>query len=306
MKVLVTPRSFGKTDPLAFEILRKAGLEISVNDSGGILDREQLAARLADCDGVVLGVDPLDAGVLARAPKLRAVAKYGVGVDNIDLEECKRRGIRVSKTVGANSDAVADYAFALMLALARRVPQIDAMCRKKDWSKVTTLDVNGRTLGLLGIGAIGKGMVARAKGFGMKVMAHDVFWDAAYAAQAGVEKATPEEIYRAADFISIHTPLTEETRGMIGREQLEAMKRTAIIINTARGGIVDEAALLEALKNKTIYGAGIDAFEEEPPANPEWYGLDNLLMGSHSAASTTGATERMGRMAAENLVRDLG
>ena len=306
MKILVTPRSFGKSDPHAFQILRDAGLEVVVNDSGGILDREALGARLADCDGVVIGVDPLDAGVLAKAPGLKAIAKYGVGVDNIDLDECKKRGIKVSRTVGANADAVADYAFALMMAVARRVPRIDAMCRRGDWSKVTGIDIYGKTLGLLGLGAIGKGMAARARGFGMRVMAYDVFWDAAYAANSGVEKATPEEIYADADFISLHVPLTNETRGMIGADQLAAMKPTAIIVNTARGGIIDEDELLAALRDKRIYGAGIDAFEEEPPANKEWFTLDNVVIGSHSAASTNGATEKMGRMAAENLVRDLG
>lgn len=305
MKVLVTPRSFGKTDPRPFQILRDAGLEVAVNDSGGILDREELARRLADCDGVVLGVDPLDAGVLARAPKLKAIAKYGVGVDNIDLAECERRGIAVSRTVGANSDAVADYAFALMLAAARRVVRIDTMCRKDDWTKIASVDVYGKTLGLIGMGAIARGMVLRAKGFGMRVMACDVFWDDDYAKRAGVEKAEPEDIYRQADFISLHVPLTDDTRGMIGARQLAMMKPTAILVNTARGGIIDEPALLEALRKRTIYGAGIDAFEVEPPADKSWYALDNVVLGSHAAASTAGATEKMGRMAAENLVRDL-
>lgn len=306
MKVLVTPRSFGKTDARAFEILKEAGLEIVVNATGGILDRERLAEMLADCDGVVLGVDPLDASVLAGAPKLKAVAKYGVGVDNIDLDECKRRGITVSRTVGANADAVADYAFALMLAVARRVVRIDGLCRKRDWTKLDCVDVSGKILGLVGLGAIGKGMAARARGFGMRVLGHDVFWDDARAGELGIEKASPEDICRQADFISLHVPLTEATRGMIGRGQIALMKPTAIIVNTARGGVVDEDALLEALKSGRIYGAGIDAFEREPPDNPDWYGLDNLVMGSHSAASTDGATVRMGRMAAENLVRDLG
>jgi len=305
MKILVTPRSFGKTDPYAFDILRNAGLEVIVNDTGGILDRERLAELLSDCDGVVLGVDPLDASVLAKAARLKAVAKYGVGVDNIDLGECEKRGIKVSITVGANSDAVADYAFALMMAAARRVIEIDAKCRRKDWSKTNGLDIYGKTLGLLGFGAIGKCMAARAKGFGMRVLAHKRSWSSADE-EAGVEKASPEEIYALADFISIHLPLTEGTRGMISREQLSAMKPGAVLINTARGGIVDENALLEALKNKTIHGAGIDAFEEEPPGNPAWYELDNVVMGSHTAASTNGATEKMGRMAAANLLRDLG
>lgn len=307
MKVLVTPRSFGKTDPGVFDILRQAGLEVAVNDSGGILDQAGLSARLADCDGVILGVDPLDAEVIAKAPKLKVVAKYGVGMDNIDLEACKARGISVTRTVGANAEAVADYAFALMMAVARRVVPIDAMCRKGDWSKLTTIDVFGKTLGVLGMGAIGKGVARRGGGgFGMTVLGYDVYWDDAFAAANNIRRASPEEICREADFISLHVPLTDETRGMIGRDQLAMMKPTAIIVNTARGGVADEAALLEALQKGTIYGAGIDAFEHEPPEDPAWFTLDNVVLGSHAAASTVGATERMGRMAAENLLRDLG
>jgi D-3-phosphoglycerate dehydrogenase len=306
MRILITPRSFGKSDPEVFRTLREAGLEMILNDGGGILSREDLIQRLRGCAGVILGVDPLDAGVLARAPELRAVAKYGVGVDNIDLEECKRRGIKVSRTAGANSDAVADYAFAMLLAAARRLTEIDAKCRRRDWSKLASLDVFGKTLGLLGLGAVGRGMAARARGFGMRILAHDVVWDDAYAAAAGIERADPDRICAEADFISVHAPLNDDTRGMIGRERLAAMKRTAVVVNTARGGIIDEEALLEALKRKAIYAAGIDAFEEEPPKNPDWYALDNLILGSHSAASTNGATEKMGRLAAANLLRDLG
>ncbi|MDR1535322.1 MAG: phosphoglycerate dehydrogenase [Planctomycetota bacterium] len=306
MKILVTPRSFGKTDPSIFQPLFDAGLEVSVNDSGGILDREGLAKRLAGCAGVILGVDPLDAGVLARAPELGAVAKYGVGVDNIDLEECRRRGIKVSLTLGANTEAVADCAFALLLAAARRLVLIDGKCRRRDWSKTTGLDVAGKTLGLIGLGAVGKGVAARARGFGMRVLAHDPFWDNGYAAGAGVVRATPDAIYAEADFISLHVPLNRDTRGMIGRRELAVMKRTVVLVNTARGGIIDEGALLDALEAGTIYGAGIDAFTEEPPRDPRWFALDNLILGSHSAASTRGATEAMGRLAAANLLRDLG
>ncbi len=305
MKILVTPRSFGKTDPGVFEVLKNAGFEIAVNNSGGILDRDALRAQLADCDGVILGVDPLDAGVLAGAPKLKAIAKYGIGVDNIDLVECEKRGIKVSRTVGANADAVADYAFSLMMAVARQVVTIDARCRQRDWSKITSLDINGRTLGVLGTGAIGKGVVARAKGFSMRVIAHDVFWNDEWAKANNVEQVSPEEIYRQADFITLHLPLNDDTRGMIGADQLAMMKPTTVIVNTARGGIIDEDALLHALQTKQIYGAGIDAFLQEPPANPAWYALDNLVMGSHAAASTVGATENMGRMATANIIRDL-
>lgn len=306
MKVLVTPRSFGKTDPTLFDRLHAAGIEYSRNDTGGILDAAAMKARLADCEGLIVGVDPVSAEVLEAAPKLRAVAKYGVGLDNIDLAACEARGIRVSRTLGAPTEAVADYTLALMLAVARKVPLIDARCRHKDWSKITGTDLFGATLGIIGLGSIGKAVVRRARGFSMKVLAHDLYWDDAYAAENGIERADVERICREADFISLHTVLDDSTRHMINAERLAMMKPTAILINTARGGLIDGAALLAALKEGRIYGAGLDVFEEEPPAEEGWYTLDNLVMGSHCSSSTPGSSNTMGRMAVDNLLKDLG
>lgn len=306
MKVLVTPRSYGKTNPQLFAQLENAGLEVVRNETGGILDKETMKRLLADCDGIIVGVDPLDADVISSASKLKAIAKYGVGVDNIDMETCKARDIKVSRTVGANSVAVADYAVALMLAVSRKTVLIDSHCRQGDWKKITTRDISGGTLGLLGLGAIGKNVAQRAQGFGMKVMAYDPYWDEAYAAEHNIQKATAEEIYRQCDVISLHLPLLPSTRNTIGREQLAMMKPDAILINTARGGLIDESALLDALEQGKIYGAGIDAFEEEPPKDPRWFRLDNVVLGSHCAASTAGASNNMGIMATENLLRDLG
>lgn len=305
MKILVTPRSFGKADPAPFAILEQAGLEVTPNATGGILSAEQIKTLLADCDGVILGLDPMNADILAAAPKLKAIARYGVGTDNIDLAECERRGIKVSRTVGANADAVADFAFTLMLTVARRSALIDKHCRAKNWSKITTPDIFGKTLGILGTGNIGKAVAARAKGFAMRTLAYDTFWDEQWARKNNIERGAPERICKEADFISIHLPLTDETRGLIGKNELEMMKPTTVLVNTARGGIVDENALIEALQNNTIYGAGIDAFETEPPADPRWYELDNLVMTTHAGASTTGATTNMGIMAAKNIVKDL-
>lgn len=306
MKVLVTPRSYGKTNPALFEQLKNAGLEVVRNETGGILDKETMKRLLSDCDGLIVGVDPVDAEVISAAPKLKAVAKYGVGVDNIDAAACQARGISVSRTVGANSTAVADYAMALILAVARKTVLIDSRCRQGDWKKITTQDLSGKTLGLLGLGAIGKKVAARAQGFDMKVMAYDPYWDEAYAAAQNIQKATAEEIYRQCDVISLHLPLLPSTRNTIGQAELAMMKPNAILVNTARGGLIDENALLDALEEKKIYGAGIDAFEEEPPKDPRWFRLENVVLGSHCAASTVGASENMGKMATENLIRDLG
>ncbi len=306
MKVLVTPRSYGKTDPAVFSMLERAGLEVVRNETDGILNKEDMTALLADCEGVILGVDPMDADVIASAPKLRSIAKYGVGVDNIDMEAAGKRGIAVSRTVGANAEAVADYAMALILAVGRKTVAIDAQCRKENWKKITTRDVSGGTIGLLGFGAIGRHVARRAQGFGMTVLAHDPFWDGEYAAVHGIICATPEEIYRRCNIISLHLPLLPETRGMIGAEQLAMMGPDTILVNTARGGIIDEDALLDALESGKIYGAGIDAFAQEPPTDKRWYALDNVVLGSHCAASTAGASLNMGRMATANLIRDLG
>ena len=304
-KILVTPRSFGKNMPELFEMLEQVGYEVKRNTTGAILDQGQMREMLADCVGVIIGVDPLNAEILACAPYLRAVAKYGVGVDNIDLDYCQRHSIRVSRTVGANSEAVADYALALMLAVARGVVQIDGTCRKLNWGKITTRDVSHATLGLFGLGAIGRLVAKRARGFDMKIMAYDPYWPEEFARQNGIERADPQAIFRKADFISLHLPLTPETEGFVGRKELAMMKEDAVLINTARGGLVDEKALLKALKEKRIYGAGLDAFAHEPPEDNDWFALDNVVLGSHCAASTRGATENMGRMATENLLKDL-
>ncbi|MDR3050190.1 MAG: phosphoglycerate dehydrogenase [Oscillospiraceae bacterium] len=303
-KILATPRSFGQAgDPIG--LLERAGYTVVKNPLGRIMTEDEMCEHIAGAVGVILGVDPMTARVLGAAKQLRAISKYGVGVDNIDMPRAKELNIPVSITRGANADAVADYAFALMAACARKLVPIDAACRRRDWGKVTTLDIWGKTIGILGLGAIGKGLARRAAGFGMRVLAYDIYWDKDYAAANGIVYARPEEIYAACDFISLHLPLTDESRHMISDAQFQAMKPTAILVNTARGGLVDEAALVRALQNHTIYAAGMDAFAQEPPQDEALYALDNLVMGSHCAASTQGAVENMGMMAAQNLLASL-
>lgn len=305
MNILVTPRSFGKNNPELFDRLKDAGLNVIRNETGGILDEQSMIKLLAPCEGVIIGVDPLNAKVLGNAKKLRAISKYGVGLDNIDLALCKERGIKVSRTVGANSNAVADYAFALMLGVARKVCLIDKRCHEKDWSKITGIDLYGKTLGIIGLGAIGKCVARRANGFSMKILGSDPYWDDDFSTQMNIEQADVDRICKEADFISLHCLLNEETANIINARRIGMMKKNAIIINTARAGLIDGPALLDALENKKIYGAGLDVFEQEPPHNDKWYGLENIVMGSHCSSSTLGATELMGSMAVSNLLKDL-
>ena len=305
-KILVTPRSFGKynKDEMA-ALFQSHQIEAVYNPYGTILTEEQMEKELSDKDGVIVGVDPLPEAVLKKAKNLKAVAKYGVGTDNIDVHFAEQNKIKVSRTVGANSDAVADYAFALLMAVARRVVEIDNGCRADDWGKRIALDVYGKTIGILGLGAIGKGVARRAKGFNMKIYAYDVFQDKAFAEQQGITFTDVETIVKECDFISIHLPLIPETHHLINKDTLRNAKENLIVINTSRGGIVNEDDLYELISEKRIYGAGIDVFEKEPPRDSKLLKLKNVVAGSHTAASTIAATQKMSRMAAENIIRDL-
>lgn len=305
VKVLITPRSFGKYSDVAKNQLLEAGICIVNNPKGSILDEDELIDLIKDVDGIIIGVDPLNERVLREAKQLKAIAKYGVGVDNIDLEYCRTHAISVSITQNANMDAVADYAFALMLGVARKVTEINTACQQNDWTKKIAVDIYGKRLGILGFGHIGKGVALRAKGFAMDILAYDVNPDEAFAIKHEIRYAELDEILQTCDFISIHLPLLPETRNLINKDVLSKMRKNAIIINTARGGIIDEAALYDALINKQIYGVGLDVFEKEPAGDSPLLKLPNVIAGSHTAASTEGAVENMSNFAVVNLLNDL-
>ena len=301
-KILITPRSFAQYSDEPYRKLDKAGVEYVKNPVGGILSKEQMLEHIKRVDGIIVGVDPLDADVLATGTGLKVVSKYGVGTDNIDLAYCSAHGIDVKITANANSEAVADYAFALILAVARRVVEIDKCCRMGDWGKKVSADVYGKKIGVMGLGAIGRGVVARARGFNMEVYGYDVFRDEAYITGNNICFSTLEEMLRECDFISLHMPLTKETRHLINRENLKTAKKNLIIINTARGGIINEDDLFDALKNNVILGAGVDVFEHEPAKDSKLLELDNVIVGSHCAASTEGAVDTMSNMAVDNII----
>lgn len=305
-KVLITPRSFAKynrDEVLAF--FQENGIEPFFNPHNEIMTEEQLKDALVDMDGLIVGVDPVTEEVINHAPHLKAIAKYGVGIDNIDVPAAESRNIKISRTVGANAASVADYSFALLMAVARRVVDINNGCKNNDWSKKIALDVFGKKIGVLGLGAIGRGMVKRAQGFDMEVYGYDIFKDEEYIRENNIRFVDIETMVKECDFISIHMPLTDETHHMFDKQLLEKAKANLVIINTARGGIVDEEALYELIKNGKIYGAGIDAFEQEPARDSKLLTLENVIVGSHTAASSVGATEQMTLMAAQNIIKDL-
>jgi Lactate dehydrogenase and related dehydrogenases len=306
MKVLITPRSFGQYDDMPRKNLLDAGIEIVENPKGGILTKEEMIELCSDVDAVILGVDPMDKDVMDAAPKLKIISKYGVGIDNIDMDYAKEKDIEVTITRGANSEAVADFAFTLLLAVARRLVEINAGCHENDWSKKVSLDIYGKKIGVLGLGAIGRGVIQRAKGFNMEVYGYDVVCDSQYIEENGVHFTDLKTICETCDFISVHLPLLDTTHHIIDKDMIALMKKNVILVNTARGGTIDETALYDALKAKQVYGAGLDVFETEPAYTSPLLELDNVIAGSHCSASSEGAVIAMSTQAVENVLSHLG
>ena len=307
MKIFITPRSFGKYNQNDIKKkLDSLGINYYINDLGRSLNEIEMIDALKDVDGAIVGVDPLNKKVLEAAPNLKAIAKYGVGLDNIDLDYCKEKSIKISKTVGANSNAVADYTFALLLSVARKVVLLDRKARDNDYSKVISTDVYGKKIGVLGLGAIGKGVVKRAAGFGMDIYGYDIYEDKGFNTEYSVNFASVEEILNECDFVTLHLPLSKDTKHIINKDNLNKCKRGLILINTARGGLINEKDLYKALSTKQILGAGLDVFENKDKPYEKLLELDNVVLGNHTAASTMDATNNMTNMALENLLTDLG
>jgi glyoxylate reductase len=273
--------------------------------------RPKLLDQLALADGaVVMLTEKIDQAAFDAAPKLKVLSNYAVGYDNIDVEAATARGIPVGNTPGVLTDTTADQAFALLLASARRVVEgVDYVKQDqwKTWNPIQLLgrEVHGATLGIIGLGRIGYAMAKRAQGFGMRILYHGGN-NEEYAERTGAIKVDLERLLRESDFISIHTPLNEQTRGMIGQREFSLMKPTAILINTARGAIVQSDALLEALQNEKIFAAALDVTEPEPlPANHPLVLQPNCLIVPHLGSATWQTRERMGILAAENLIAGL-
>ncbi len=307
-RVLIATRSFGSTSRAPWDALTESGLEAVPVDMARPMTEERLSALLADDGGVdaaIVGVVPLTARVLASAPRLKVICMHGVGVDHIDLEAARRCGIVVANCPGTNAEAVADLALGLMIALARQLPLLDGQVRAGGWGTHRGVELWSKTLGLVGLGHIGRAVARRARGFDMKVLGYDPYVDADAAAAAGIEPAPLEELLARADFVSLHTALTPQTRGLIGAAQLATMRPTAYLINTARGGVVDEDALYQALCSGAPAGAALDAFAQEPPCDSPLLTLPNVILTPHIGAHTAEAIARVGLLAVQNVAHVL-
>jgi glyoxylate reductase len=270
--------------------------------------REELleAASQADALAVTL-TERVDAGVLDKAPRLKVVAVYAVGYDNVDIAAATRRGIVVTNTPDVLTETTADLAWALLLAVTRRIPEADRLVRDGRWegwtpAELLGADVFGKTLGIIGMGRIGRAVARRAAGFGMAVLYHTQH---SLRHEEEVElhaKLLPlPQVLQGADIVTIHTPLTDSTRGLIGKAELAMMRRSAYLINTARGPVVDEAALAEALEQGRLAGAGLDVYQHEPHVHPRLLALPNTVLLPHIGSATTETRVKMGLMVADNI-----
>ena len=303
MKVISTSPSFAKYSKHPIEYLDENGFAVQAFPADVSL--EVLKPHLADADALIVAFTEVNAELLDCAPKVKMVCKHGVGVDNIDLAETKARGIWVTNVPNANKHAVADFTFALLLSLARKIPQANDLTKKGEWPQIFATDAWGKTIGICGLGNIGKQVALRAKGFNMRVVAFDFYQDTAFAAENGIEFVSKEELLEKSDFITLHMPLTDQTLNFIALNELRKMKPGAYLINASRGGVVNEADLYTALSTKVIAGAASDVFEQEPLNKHALFALDSFIATSHIAGYTDGAVNAIGEHCVENIVTAL-
>ena len=306
-KVLITRDVF---DEVTAYLLNH--FDVIANPEDEAWDAATFAAKLADCDGVVTAIaDQVDAALLAGASRLKAVCNIGVGYNNIDVGACTVRGIMVTNTPGVLTESTADFAWALLLAAARRVTEGEAYLRRGDWKRwelkqLLGVDVHGACLGIVGMGRIGQAVAKRARGFDMTLRYHNRNRLAPETEQAlGATYADKDALLETVDFLVLTVPYSWETHHLIGRGELWKMKPNAILVNIARGGVVDDAALVEALDTRRILAAGLDVYENEPKLHPGFLELENVVLSPHIASSTRATRLAMAMTAARNLVAAL-
>jgi len=300
MQIVATSPSFSKNETLQKEIYRYFP-NAKLNLEGKRFNKEELVEFIKDADGVIVGLEPIDDEVLQACKNLKIVSKYGVGLNNIDKEACKKRGIAIGWTGGVNRLSVAEMALGFMLMFSRNLFITTNQLKNGVWNKSGGFQLSGKTVGIVGVGYIGKELVRLLKPFGCKILVNDIINQDEYYKENGLIEVTKEELYRESDFISIHTPQDETTYNFITLETMKMMKPTAYLLNSARGGLINEQDLKVALQEGIIAGAAIDAYVEEPPTDKEFLELPNLICTPHIGGNAKEAVEAMGMSAIKHL-----
>ena len=307
MKITITPRGFTKNGQEYIAFLKEKGYEVDYNQTGKSYTKEQFMEHCKDADGVICASEKVDKEVIDCCTKLKIIVKFGVGMDNIDIEYCKEKGIMADRCTGSNSRSVAEHALTLMLANCKNLYEGIKETKNHSWSKLSGTEIYGKTLGIIGFGAIGKHLANMANALGMNVLCYDAYpINEVDALGVNARISDLDTIYAVSDFISVHVPLNDETRGMISLHEMKKMKSSCVLINTARGGIVDEDALYTALSEGIIKAACFDVFSLEPPKGDEkLLDLDNFYLTPHCAASTKEADLNTCKIATDILLKRL-
>jgi len=302
-RVLVTPTTFGLYDKRLRQELEAAVGEVIYNERGRPLASSELQELLPGCDGFIAGLDRVDSTALESADRLKVIARYGVGVDNVDLETAARKKITVTNTPHANAVSVAELTIGLLLSLARSIPEAAESVREGKWPRLHGRVLESKVIGLIGFGSVGRAVAQRLQPWQLTLLAFDPFGDRAVAQSSDVRLVEMEELIREADFVSLHAPLLAGTRRMVDADFLSRMKRGACLINTARGELVDQDALLSALDSGQVGGAALDVYEHEPPpADSPLRRHPRLIATPHCGAHTDGAADGMGRQSLQDCI----
>lgn len=299
-RVAVAARSFVRNATLCAELETKYP-HVTFADPAHRLDEDSLVALLRGHDRAIVGLERVDDRVLEQLPELKVISKYGVGLDGIDVTALARRGIKLGWTGGVNRRSVAELTLAFAIALFHRVPECEAALRRGEWRKLVGRQLTGKTVGIIGCGFVGQDLVRLLAPFECRVLSHDIRDYPEFYAAHRVTPVGLEELLRSSDVVTLHVPLDPSTRGMIGVAEIGLMRRDALLINAARGGLVDEAALAEALEHGHLAGAALDVFQMEPDANPRLLALPTFLGTPHIGGSAAEAQLAMGRAAIEGL-----
>ncbi len=307
MKITITPRGFTKNGQEYIALLKEKGFDVDYNQTGKSYTKEQFIEHCIDADGVICASEKIDREVIDSCKNLKVIVKFGVGMDNIDAEYCNEKGIWADRCAGSNSRSVAEHALTLMLANCKNLYEGIKETKERSWAKLSGFEIFGKTLGIIGFGAIGKHLANMANALGMNILVYDAYpINEVDALGVNARIADLDTIYAVSDFISVHVPLNSETKGMISLHEMKKMKKNCVLINTARGGIVDEDALYTALSEGIIKAACFDVFSSEPPKNDEkLLDLDNFYLTPHCAASTKEADINTCRIATEIILRRL-
>ncbi len=306
-KILITPRSFSRYGEQAIELMESKGYEVTVNTTGKPYSYEKFCELSSDVDGIILGVDTVDEQMLKGAKNLKGISRFGVGIDNIDAEIANQLGIEIARAVGSNSTSVAELAVGFFFTLARNVVQNVNEVKAGKWNKASGVELRNKTVGVIGLGAIGKEVSRMSQGIGMKVIGYDPFVNKEEMKEKyNIDIKSFEEVLQESDFVTLHMPLTEENKYLINKATLRLMKSTAYLINTARGDLVNEDDLYEALIENIIAGAAADVFSNESPSKDEkLLKLDNFILSSHIASLTVNAELNTINLATHNLLEIL-